>query len=195
MKIRYGLEEIIAVLQERVTEVEKILDSEINKTIAPKWMTRTIKTLTKIFGQDDQYVKNFKAIDLHTPFMVETLSPVIEEDNRLALEDARIFLISLMDELESEYKNAPGVMDMESIFVEINRYVSNRVHNSLIKDDLRHRVARLRDGLLSGDITGVEVERHIRWIGDIDSGLFERLVPLLAWFYIYRDDFSEVYNN
>jgi len=196
MSMKYNLKDMIATLQDRVKEVEEILDMELHETMASKWMTKTTKTLAEILGQDDQYVKDFKAIDLNTSFIVETLSPNVEvKDNRLALEDARVFLVSLMDELESEYRSAPGIMDMESIFAEINRYISNHGCNSSIRDDLHQRIARLKEGLLKGNITGEEIKRHIRRVGDLDTELFERLIPLLAWFYIDRNGVSRVYNS
>jgi len=196
MSIKYNIKDMIITLQDRVKEVEEILDMELHETMASKWMTKTTKSLTNILGRDDQYVKAFKAIDLNTSFIVETLSPNVEvKDNRLALEDARIFLVSLMDELESEYRSAPGIMDMESIFAEINRYISNHGYNSVIKNDLHQRIARLKDGLLKGNITGEEIKKHIRRVGDLDTELFERLIPLLAWVYIDRDGASRVYNS
>jgi hypothetical protein len=194
MKVKRNIRDILNILKGRTKEVEEILDSGFHDKMAPRWMAKTQKTLTDLFGKNNQYALNFQSIDLHTPFVEENLSQIEENDSRLALEDARVFLVSLMDELESEYKNAPGIMDMESIFAEINRYVSDHVDSSM-KKDFYQRISILKEGLFSGDMSSKEVRKHIKWIGDLDSGLFERLVPLITWFYIDRDNFSEAYNN
>jgi hypothetical protein len=120
---------------------------------------------------------------------------VVEETYRLGLEDARSFLSSLIDELESESTSTPGLMDMESLFAEMSRYVSAYVEDASMRDSLYFRITRLRDGMISGDISGAEVKNHMEHIGYLDMGLFERMVPFLTWYYMQRVGFNGARNN
>ena len=45
------------------------------------------------------------------------------------------------------------------------------------------------------DISGLEVQNHVRQLGYLNGELFERLVPLLAWYYLQEDAEPGAYNN
>jgi hypothetical protein len=49
--------------------------------------------------------------------------------------------------------------------------------------------------MISGDISEAEVKHHVENIGYLDIGLFERIVPLLTWYYIQRVGFKGASNN
>jgi len=49
--------------------------------------------------------------------------------------------------------------------------------------------------MMSGEISGDEVRNHVEHIGYLDAGLFERIVPLLTWYYIHGVGIKGAYNN
>jgi hypothetical protein len=84
---------------------------------------------------------------------------------------------------------------MESLFAEMSRYVSAYVGDPSMRDRLFSRITRLRDGMISGDISGAEVKNHVENIGYLDTGLFERIVPFLTWYYMQRVGVGGASNN
>ncbi len=189
------LAKYIVLLKDLLDEVNTILMEPLEKEPALEWKERADSILSKILGEHHPYTKEFLSIDFCTSFLEEFEEIVIEETVRLALEDARSFLSSLIDELESENTSTPGLMDMESLFAEMSRYVSVYVEDPSMRDRLFHRITRLRDGMISGDISGAEVKNHVENISYIDMGLFERIVPFLTWYYMQRVGFNSASNN
>jgi hypothetical protein len=159
------------------------------------WKQKASLILAKILGKNHTYVKEFESIDFSTSFFEDFNEIQMEDTYRLGLEDARSFLISLIDELESEHNCTPGLMDMESLFAEMNRYVSVYIEDASTRNSLQHRITRLRNGMMSGEISGDEVRNHVEHIGYLDAGLFERIVPLLTWYYIHGVGIKGAYNN
>jgi hypothetical protein len=44
---------------------------------------------------------------------------------------------------------------------------------------------------VSGEISGREITEQIKYISKMDSGLFKRIVPVFAWYYVNADDKTE----
>ncbi len=182
--ILYDLEQAIGAIEDSLEELDRLLGLTISPEKAIKWKEKTLSTLRLIFGDASGYVKDFESIDLHTRNLSLLGMHNEADDYRFGMEDAKSFLIALMDEIESESRNTPGLMDVEQAFAEMRHYVSEYVKDPLMKDKLSFRITRLRQGMLTGDISTVEVKDHIKWISDLDPGLFERLAPLLTWYYL-----------
>jgi len=195
MKMKRVITPYIVLIKDMVNDVENLLDNDLEHESSTNWKERATDLLGKILGKDHTYVKEFAAIDFSTPFYEDYSEIQIEDTYRLALEDARSFLISLIDELESEHSCTPGLMDMESLFAEMNRYVSVYVEDPSTRNSLHHRITRLRNGIMSGDISGDEARNHAEHIGYLDSGLYERIIPLLTWYYINGVGFKGAHNN
>jgi hypothetical protein len=195
MKIRSGIHNSMALLKDLLDEVNSLLMDNMEYESTLTWKDKADTLLIQILGEDNAYVKEFCSIEFSTTFVEDDKEIVIEDTYRLGLEDAKSFLISLIDELESEHSSAPGLMDMESMFAEMNRYVSVYVKDPRMKDSLHQRITCLRDGMISGDISEAEVKTHVENIGYLDTGLFERIVPLLTWYYIQRVGFKGASNN
>ena len=182
-------------LKDLLDEVNDLLFENTQYESTLNWKDKADTVLVQILGADNLYVKEFCAIEFSTTFIEDGNEVVIEDTYRLGLEDAKSFLISLIDELESEHSSSPGLMDMESMFAEMNRYVSVYVKDPRMKDRLQQRITCLREGMISGDISEAEVKTHVENIGYLDIGLFERIVPLLTWYYIQRVGFKGASNN
>jgi len=183
-------------MKDLLDTLESLLNEKnLTKDAVLEWKTIVNKLLAKMFGEHHDYVNNFSSINFQTPFIDDSDKILLEETYRFGLEDAKSFLISLIDEIESEQLSIPGLMDMESIFAEMGRYISAHVADPLRKNKLFHRITCLREGMIAGDISGKELRNHITDIGSLDSGLFERIVPVLAWYYLQRDRLSCDYNN
>jgi hypothetical protein len=194
-KMNRCLAKYIVLLKDLLDEVTALLLDPVEKEPALEWKERADSILEKILGEHHPYVLEFLSIEFCTTFLEDFDEIVVEETARLALEDARSFLSSLIDELESENTSTPGLMDMESLFAEMSRYVSAYVGDPSMRDRLYHRITRLRDGMISGDISGAEVKNHVENIGYLDMGLFERIVPFLTWYYMQRVGFNGASNN
>lgn len=192
MKIEYPIDHIVTLLENMIKDVDELLDGHVHEKPALKWKDKAHKTLIRVLGDQHPYVQDFAAITFATPFMDGMEKILLEDTFRLGLEDAKSYLIAMIDELESEYHNAFGLMDMESLFAEMNRYLARNVRDKRMKDSLQTRITRLRDGMIAGDISGDEITTHVRHISHLDAGLFERIVPLLTWYYLHRDGSSEV---
>lgn len=195
MKIRSGIHNSMALLKDLLHEVNSLLMDNMEHESTLNWKDKADTLLIQILGEDNAYVKEFCSIEFSTTFVEDDKEIVIEDTYRLGLEDAKSFLISLIDELESEHSSTPGLMDMESMFAEMNRYVSVYVKDPRMKDNLHQRITCLRDGMISGEISEAEVKTHVENIGYLDTGLFERIVPLLTWYYIQRVGFKGASNN
>ncbi|RLA96828.1 MAG: hypothetical protein DRG37_09090, partial [Deltaproteobacteria bacterium] len=182
--ILYDLEQAIGAIEDSLEELDKLLELSMSPEKAIQWKDKTLDTLKLIFGEDSGYVKDFQAIEFHAEGLLLIGTFKEEDEYRFAMEDAKSFLIALMDEIESESRNTPGLMDMEQAFAEMRHYLTEYVKDPLMKDKLSFRITRLRQGMLTGDISTVEVKDHIKWISDLDPGLFERLAPLLTWYYL-----------
>ncbi|MFY9398983.1 MAG: hypothetical protein WAR22_11535 [Desulfomonilia bacterium] len=194
-KMNRGLAKYIVLLKDLLDDVNALLLEPVEKESALEWKDRADSVLTQILGEQHPYVHEFLSIEFYTAFLEDFDELVIEETSRLALEDARSFLSSLVDELESEDTSTPGLMDMESLFAEMSRYVSAYVGDPSMRDRLFSRITRLRDGMISGDISGAEVKNHVENIGYLDAGLFERIVPFLTWYYMQRVGVGGASNN
>jgi len=195
MKSKAAIKNYIFLIRDLVSDVDLLLDDDVKHDASQQWKDRATSTLGKILGKDHSYVRQFEKIEFSTPFF-DDFDEFLEEDTfRLALEDARSFLISLIDELESEHNCTPGLMDMESLFAEMNRYVLSRVGDPQKRSNLHNRITRLRNGMMSGEISGDEVRNHMEHIGFLDSGLYERMVPLLTWYYIQGVGIKGAHNN
>lgn len=194
-KINRGLAKYIVLLRDLLDDVNALLLEPVEKEPALEWKDQADSVLAQILGERHPYVHEFLSIEFCTTFLEDFDEIVIEETSRLALEDARSFLSSLVDELESEDTSTPGLMDMESLFAEMSRYVSAYVGDPSMRDRLFSRITRLRDGMISGDISGAEVKNHVENIGYLDTGLFERIVPFLTWYYMQRVGVGGASNN
>jgi hypothetical protein len=195
MKMNRCIGKYIILIKDLFDEVSGLLTDPLEKEPSLEWKEKADSLLTKILGDDHPYVHEFHSIEFSTSFLEEYNEIVVEETYRLGLEDARSFLSSLIDELESESTSTPGLMDMESLFAEMSRYVSAYVEDASMRDSLYFRITRLRDGMISGEISGAEVKNHMEHIGYLDSGLFERIVPFLTWYYMQRVGFNGARNN
>lgn len=195
MKMNRCIGKYIALIKDLFDEVSGLLADPLEREPSLEWKDKADSLLMKILGEDHPYVHEFHSIEFNTSFLEEYNEMVVEETFRLALEDARSFLSSLIDELESESTSTPGLMDMESLFAEMSRYVSSYIEDASMRDSLYFRITRLRDGMISGDISGAEVKNHMEQIGYLDTGLFERMVPFLTWYYMQRVGFNGARNN
>lgn len=195
MKMNRCVGRYITLIRDLLDEVNGLLMDPLEKEPSLDWKERADGTLSKILGDDHPYVQEFLAIEFSTSFVEEFNELVVEETYRLGLEDARSFLSSLIDELESESTSTPGLMDMESLFAEMSRYVSAYIEDAAMRDSLYFRITRLRDGMISGEISGAEVKNHVEHIGYLDAGLFERIVPFLTWYYMQKVGFNGASNN
>lgn len=195
MKMNRSISKYIVLIKDLFEEVNGLLMDPLEKEPSLDWKERADSMLSKILGDEHPYVQEFHAIEFSTSFMEDLGEIVVEETYRLGLEDARSFLSSLIDELESESTSTPGLMDMESLFAEMSRYVSARVQDAAMRDRLFYRITRLRDGMIAGDISGEEVKNHVENISYLDMGLFERIVPFLTWYYMQRVGFNGASNN
>ncbi|MGC9323204.1 MAG: hypothetical protein ACP5G0_00505 [Desulfomonilia bacterium] len=195
MRINRAITKYLVLINDLVQDVEALLDDEIEEEATLFWREKAETTLAKILGEDHIYVREFSSIEFTAQFGNDMEDFLAEDIYRLALEDARSYLVSLVDELESEHNCTPGLMDMESLFAEMNRYVSVYVEDTYMRDSLHHRITRLRNGMMSGDISSDEVKNHIQHIGYMDTGLFERIIPLLTWYYMQRVDGNRATNN
>lgn len=195
MKINRAINPYIVLIKDLVDDVDVLLDEDIEHESSSEWKQKASGLLGKILGKDHTYVKEFESIEFSTGFFEDFNEVQVEDTYRLGLEDARSFLISLIDELESEHNCTPGLMDMESLFAEMNRYVSVYVEDAKTRTSLHHRITRLRNGMMSGEISVDEARDHVEHIGYLDSGLFERIVPLLTWYYIHGAGFKGAHNN
>ena len=195
MNIQSRIDNYMPLLKDLLDEVNELLMENTEYEPTLEWKDKADLLLIRLLGEDNSYVKEFQAIEFSTTFIEDGKEIVIEDTYRLGLEDAKSFLISLIDELESEHSSTPGLMDMESMFAEMNRYVSVYVKDPRTKDSLHQRITCLRDGMISGDISEAEVKHHVENIGYLDIGLFERIVPLLTWYYIQRVGFKGASNN
>ena len=120
MRNKGTIKNYIVLIRDLVSDVDILLDDDIEHDSSHRWKERAAILLGKVLGRDHTYVRQFEKIDFSTPFF-DDFDEFMEEDTfRLALEDARSFLISLIDELESEHNCTPGLMDMESLFAEMN---------------------------------------------------------------------------
>ncbi len=195
MKMNRRLSKYIVLIKDLLDEVNGLLAENIERDSSLDWKDRADMILAKVLGDDHPYVLEFREIEFSTSFMEEFDQIVVEETFRLGLEDARSFLSSLIDELESESTSTPGLMDMESLFAEMSKYVSSSVQDAAMRDRLYYRITRLRDGMISGDISGAEVKDHVENISYLDIGLFERIVPFLTWYYMQRTEINGERNN
>lgn len=195
MNIQSRIDNYMPLLKDLLDEVNELLMENTEYEPTLDWKDKADLLLIRLLGEDNSYVKEFQAIEFSTTFIEDGKEIVIEDTYRLGLEDAKSFLISLIDELESEHSSTPGLMDMESMFAEMNRYVSVYVKDPRTKDSLHQRITCLRDGMISGDISEAEVKTHVENISYLDIGLFERIVPLLTWYYIQRVGFKGASNN
>lgn len=194
-KLNRSLSKYIVLIRDLFEEVNGLLMDPLERESSLDWKDKADNMLTRILGEDHPYVQEFLSIEFSTSFLEELGEPVVEETYRLGLEDARSFLSSLIDELESESTSTPGLMDMESLFAEMSRYVTAYVEDATMRDRLYYRITRLRDGMISGDISGAEVKNHVENISYLDTGLFERIVPFLTWYYMQRVGFNGARNN
>lgn len=195
MKTNRCLSKYIVLIKDLFDEVSGLLMDTLDRESTLEWKEKADSLLTKILGENHPYVHEFLSIEFSTSFLEEYNEIVIEETYRLGLEDARSFLSSLIDELESENTSTPGLMDMESLFAEMSRYVTACVEDAAMRDSLYLRITCLRDGMISGEISGAEVKNHMEHIGYLDTGLFERIVPFLTWYYMQRVGFNGARNN
>jgi len=195
MNIQRGIDNYMSLLRDLLDEVNELLFENTDYDSTLEWKDKADTILIQLLGNENTYVKEFSSIEFSTTFIEDGKEIVIEDTYRLGLEDAKSFLISLIDELESEHSSTPGLMDMESMFAEMNRYVSVYVKDPRMKNSLHQRITCLRDGMISGDISEAEVKNHVENIGYLDIGLFERIVPLLTWYYIQRVGFKGASDN
>ncbi len=195
MRSKSSIKNYIVLIREILGDVEDLLDDDIEPDASVQWKQKAHGILKRILGKDHAYVREFDAIGFTTSFY-EDLDEFVEEDTfRIALEDARSFLAALIDELESEHNCSPGFMDMESMFAEMNRYVVTHVGDPMTRSSLHTRITRLRNGMMTGEISSDEVRYHMEHIGYLDEGLYERIVPLLTWYYIQGAGLKGMYNN
>jgi hypothetical protein len=195
MRRKISMEHCISIIRDMLSDVEELLEDQMEEDACLDWKMRAEGLLGRILGKDHAYVREFDSIDFSTAFYDDFDDLVAERTVRLAMEDARSFLISLVDEMESEYSSSPGLMDMESLFAEMNRYVLTHVGDPMTRSRLHNRITRLRDGMMTGDISGDEARYHMEHIGYLDAGLYERIVPLLTWYYMQGSLSRGVYHN
>jgi len=192
MKTNIAIEKLIDIMEDMMRDVEQILESPtIEKKSAIKWKDKARKKISKVFGEAHPYVREFGQIDFSTPFIDGSDKVMLEDTYRLGLEDGKSYLIAMMDELESEYYNVFGMMDIEMAFYEMGKYIMSSIKDDELKDDMLERLNFLSEGLVSGEISGREITEQIKYISKMDSGLFKRIVPVFAWYYVNADDKTE----
>ncbi len=188
MKTIYPMEEIIDFMEELMHNLDKLLESpRVEKKSAIKWREDTKKKISTVFGENHPYVREFSAIDFATPFIDGSDKVMFEDTYRLGLEDGKSYLIAMMDELESEYYNVLGMMDIETAFYELGRYIINKIEDAALREDLLQRISILSEGLVSGEIDGKDISEQLKYISQVDKGLFKMIVPVFAWYYVGAD--------
>ena len=195
MKADNSLDRFIVLLRDMVSDLDTMMNSDAPQKEVLKWRDSAVSKLARLLGADHDYVASFDAIDFVTPAVSGLSDDLPLYAHRLGLDDARSYLVALLDEVESENNQAPGMMDIESLFSELGRYTNQRVGDPQLREQIYRRLNRLRDGMMEGDISGLEVQNHVRQLGCLNGELFERLVPLLAWYYLREDAEPGAYNN
>jgi len=182
------MEEIIDFMEELMHNLDQLLESpKVEKKSAIKWREDTKKKISTVFGENHPYVREFSAIDFATPFIDGSDKVMFEDTYRLGLEDGKSYLIAMMDELESEYYNVLGMMDIETAFYELGRYIINKIEDAALREDLLQRISILSEGLVSGEIDGKDISEQLKYINQVDKGLFKMIVPVFAWYYVGAD--------
>lgn len=196
MKTNYPIEEFIDVMEDMMNDVDQLLDGPtIEKKSAIKWREDIKKKISTVFGENHPYVREFSAIDFATPFIDGSDKVMFEDTYRLGLEDGKSYLIAMMDELESEYYNVFGTMDIETAFYEMGKYINAKIEDSALREDLQHRISVLSEELVSGDLEGKNISEHIKYIGQMDKDLFKMIVPIFAWYYLGTDSTGDLTLN
>jgi len=188
MKTIYPIEEFIEYMEDMMNDLDQLLESPtVEKKSAIKWREDTKRKISTVFGENHPYVREFEAIDFATPFVDGSDKVMVEDTYRLGLEDGKSYLIAMMDELESEYYNVFGMMDIETTFYELGKYIIAKIEDAAIREDLLQRVSILSEGLVSGEIDGKVISEQLRYISQMDKGLFSMIVPVFAWYYVGAD--------
>jgi hypothetical protein len=188
MKTIYPMEEIIDFMEELMNNLDQLLESpRVEKKSAIKWREDTKKKISTVFGENHPYVREFSAIDFATPFINGSDKVMFEDTYRLGLEDGKSYLIAMMDELESEYYNVLGMMDIETAFYELGKYIITKIEDAAVREDLLQRISILSEGLVSGEIDGKDISEQLKYINQVDKGLFKMIVPVFAWYYVGAD--------
>ena len=188
MKTIYHIEEFIEFMEDMMNDLDQLLESPtVEKKSAIKWREDTKKKISTVFGENHPYVREFEAIDFATPFVDGSDKVMVEDTYRLGLEDGKSYLIAMMDELESEYYNVFGMMDIETTFYELGKYIIAKTEDAAVREDLLQRISVLSEGLVSGEIDGKLISEQLRYISQMDKGLFRMIVPIFAWYYVGAD--------
>jgi hypothetical protein len=188
MKTIYPMEELIDFMEELMNDLDHLLESpKVEKKSAIKWREDTKKKISTLFGENHPYVREFSAIDFATPFIDGSDKVMFEDTYRLGLEDGKSYLIAMMDELESEYYNVLGMMDIETAFYELGKYIITKIEDATIREDLLQRISILSEGLVSGEIDSKDISEQLKYISQMDKGLFKMIVPVFAWYYVGAD--------
>ncbi len=196
MKTTYPIEEFIEYMEDMMNDLDQLLESPtVEKKSAIKWREDTKKKISTVFGENHPYVREFEAIDFATPFIDGSDKVMFEDTYRLGLEDGKSYLIAMMDELESEYYNVFGMMDIETTFYEMGKYIITKIEDSAVREDLLQRISILSEGLVSGEIDGKVISEQLRYIGQMDKGLFKMIVPVFAWYYVGADKSGDTTPN
>jgi hypothetical protein len=196
MKTIYPIEEFIEYMEDMMNDLDQLLESpRVERKSAIKWREDTKKKISTVFGENHPYVREFEAIDFATPFIDGSDKVMFEDTYRLGLEDGKSYLIAMMDELESEYYNVFGMMDIETTFYELGKYIIAEIEDADIREDLLQRISILSEGLVSGDIDGKVISEQLRYIGQMDKGLFKMIVPVFAWYYVGADKTGDTIPN
>lgn len=196
MKTTYPIEEFIEYMEDMMNDLDQLLESPtVEKKSAIKWREDTKKKISTVFGENHPYVREFEAIDFATPFIDGSDKVMFEDTYRLGLEDGKSYLIAMMDELESEYYNVFGMMDIETTFYEMGKYIIAKIEDSAVREDLLQRISILSEGLVSGEIDGKVISEQLRYIGQMDKGLFKMIVPVFAWYYVGADKSGDTTPN
>jgi hypothetical protein len=196
MKMNRPIEELIDIMEDMMKDVDQILENTtVEKKSAMKWRDEARKKISSVFGDNHPYVKEFGAIDFSTPFIDGSDKVMFEDTYRLGLEDGKSYLIAMMDELESEYYNVFGAMDIETVFYEMGKYVIQNYNDETLREDLLQRISVLSEGMVSGEISGREIAENIKYIRNVDAGLFKMVVPMFAWYYVTADNSGETILN
>ena len=144
MKTTYPMEELIDYMEDMMKDVDQLLESPtVEKKSAIRWREDTKKKISTVFGENHPYVREFEAIDFATPFINGADKVMLEDTYRLGLEDGKSYLIAMMDELESEYYNVLGMMDIETTFYELGKYIIAKIKDAAIREDLLQRISIL----------------------------------------------------
>lgn len=196
MKTIYPIEEFIEYMEDMMNDLDQLLESPtVEKKSAIKWREDTKKKISTVFGENHPYVREFEAIDFATPFVDGSDKVMVEDTYRLGLEDGKSYLIAMMDELESEYYNVFGMMDIETTFYELGKYIIAKIEDAAVREDLLQRISILSEGLVSGEIDGKDISEHLRYISQMDKGLFRMIVPVFAWYYVGADNSGDTTLN